>query len=76
MTERVVGRKFVEEILGGRKWDNFSSRAAATLDHVVGHLNLDNELLAGIEKNLRKLISEDDLKKVRDAHAKLPKHLL
>lgn len=66
-------RVFVEGILG-RRWDNFASRVAAVNYHRLFLHQLHSFAVYGIEEKLLRLISKEDLDKVRKAHEKLVEH--
>ena len=56
----------------GQGADNLGRKAAASIYHSIFLHNPvgDTELLAGIRKNLRKLISEEDLRRLTTEHGK------
>lgn len=73
MTERISEKKFVNQIFGRNETpNNLARKAAATIYHSIFLHNppKDAELLAGIRKNLAKLITREEIKMIEDAHAK------
>ncbi|KKQ92758.1 MAG: hypothetical protein UU16_C0057G0011 [Candidatus Woesebacteria bacterium GW2011_GWA2_40_7] len=70
------GRRFATEVFGNSgSVENLGKRVAAAIYHsVILHNKIDikSDILIGVEKNLRKLLTDDEIKKIID-HYELAK---
>lgn len=79
MTTREQEKAWAAEIFGrDQSVNNLGRKAAATIYHSVFLHNPvpDAELLAGIRKNLAKLMTPQEFKKVEHEHSLLAEHSL
>ena len=79
MTERISEKAFATELFGrNQDANNLARKAAATIYHSIFLHNPipDPELLAGIKKNLAKLLTDEDFKLIEKAHSEQVEHKL